>query len=119
MTKETREYVEKQAKALLEVPFACKEAKDVCQKWLKAEGSKDEKKASIALIKELKEDVESIDDLLGFAHSPDCVRAFGEKQAKGFLAHAEELKAKGAKYCDCPACSAAVNIINKEKEIIA
>ena len=36
---------------------------------------------------------------------------FGEETAKEFLAHAKELKAKGEKFCDCPACSAAQEVL--------
>lgn len=118
MAKHTRDYVEKEAKTLLNVSYACPEAKEICRKWLKEEGGKNEKEASIALIKELKEDIEPIDDLLAFAHSDNCVKSLGEKEAKEILAHTEELKAKGANYCDCPACTAAKNIIEKEKDIL-
>ena len=45
-------------------------------------------------------------------------KVFGDA-AKGVLAHAEEIKAAGAKYCDCPACAACEAILAKKEEILA
>ena len=43
---------------------------------------------------------------------------FGAEGAAGLLAHAQELKAAGAKYCDCPACAAAAAILEKKDELL-
>ncbi|MFA6755278.1 MAG: molecular chaperone Hsp90 [Bacilli bacterium] len=117
MKVETRKYIEKECKELLKVSFACNEAKDVCKRWLIHEGSKEEDEIAKELIKELKEDVEPIEDLLKFANSKECLTMFGEEEANKFKKHANELLAKGNKYCDCPACTAALNIIKIEKDI--
>lgn len=45
-----------------------------------------------------------IDGLIGFAASDMGAKVFGEEKAKEVLAHAEAIKAAGAKYCDCPGC---------------
>lgn len=119
MNKQTRLYVEEQIKALLQVPFACPEAKKAGEAWLKAENGPHEKEASIALIQELKEDIEPIENLLAFAKSPIAAKEFGEQKAKAFLAHAEELQKQGATHCDCPACHAASCIVAQEKELLA
>ena len=37
--------------------------------------------------------------------------------AKNVLAHAEEIKKNGAKFCDCPACTACAAIIAKKAEL--
>lgn len=37
----------------------------------------------------------------------------GEEVAAGMLAHAQEIKEKGAKYCDCAACTAAHELLAK------
>src|SRR5574344_1205159 len=103
MTKETRSYIEKECKELLKIDYACEEAKEV--------------EVAHELIKELKEDVESIEDLNHFAESKKCEEVFGLEQANKFRKHAHDLKKSGAKYCDCEACSAALNIINKEKDL--
>ena len=41
----------------------------------------------------------------------------GEK-AKEVLAHAEAIKAAGARYCDCPACAACEAILKHKEELI-
>ena len=47
-----------------------------------------------------------IDGLIAFAGSEAGVGVFGAELAKNILAHAKEIKAAGAAYCDCPACAA-------------
>ena len=58
-------------------------------------------------LNELKADIMPIDQLIGFAGSEAGIQYFGEAAAKGIVSHAEEIKANGARYCDCPACAAA------------
>ena len=70
------------------------------------------------LLKELEEDIEPIDDLVAFTESDTAVRLFGEERAKQFAVHARELKASGAKYCDCPACAACAAILEKKGELL-
>ncbi len=38
---------------------------------------------------------------------------------EAFLAHAKEVKANGGKYCDCPACTLAAQIIEMESVILS
>ena len=47
-----------------------------------------------------------LDGLNAFAGSETGAQVFGAEKSKGVLAHAQEIKAAGAKYCDCPACAA-------------
>ena len=58
-----------------------------------------------------------IDGLIAFAGSEMGAQVFGAEKAKGVLAHAEEIKAAGAKYCDCPACAACEAILEKKDEM--
>ena len=44
---------------------------------------------------------------------------FGEEVAAQKLAHAKEIKAQGALYCDCPGCTAAKALIDNEEEFLA
>ena len=46
------------------------------------------------------------------------VKVFGEEMAKNVLAHAQDIKAKGAKYCDCPACKAVADILAKKEQML-
>ena len=45
------------------------------------------------------------------------VEIFGEETAKAMLAHAQEIKAAGAEYCDCPACAACAAILERQNEL--
>ena len=59
-----------------------------------------------------------VDGLIGFTESDMCAQVFGADKAKDVAAHAKELKAAGAKYCDCPACAAAEAILEKKDDIL-
>ena len=81
-------------------------------------GTADEKEKAKALVAELEEDIMPIDGLIGFAASDMGAKVFGEEKAKEVLAHAEAIKAAGAKYCDCPACAACEAILKHKEELI-
>lgn len=59
-----------------------------------------------------------IDGLIGFASSDAGIKYFGEDTAKGIVAHGKEIKAAGAKYCDCPACAAVAAILEKKEDML-
>ena len=69
------------------------------------------------LIAEVEADIMPVDGLIAFAGSEAGVKVFGEEMAKNVLAHAEEIKKNGAKFCDCPACTACAAIIAKKAEL--
>ena len=54
-----------------------------------------------------------MDQLIAFAESDEGRQVFGAEAAPGVAAHGREIKAAGAKYCDCPACAAAAAILEK------
>ena len=60
-------------------------------------------------------DIMPIDGLIGFAGSDAGKALFGEERAAAILAHAKDIKEKGARFCDCPACSACAEIIGTLK----
>ena len=99
-----------QAKNLIAAHSCCQEAKDAANAWLCAVGTADEKEKAKALVAELEEDIMPIDGL--------GAKVFGEEKAKEVLAHAEAIKAAGAKYCDCPACAACEAILKHKEELI-
>lgn len=105
----------KNCTALLAAPMACPEAKAAAEAYLQSVGTPDESRQLAALYAELQEDITGIDDLLAFAKSPYAKQEFGEEGAQKFLAHVKDLKAKGAKYCDCPACTAALAILKSQQ----
>lgn len=98
-------------------PGCCPELKAAVKAYLDALGTADEKVAAQNLIAEIEEDITTVDDLVPFAHSELAVQIFGADGAKKFAAHADELKASGAKYCDCGACAPAVEIL-QHKDIL-
>ena len=95
---------------LLQASSACKEVKEAAQNYLDAAGTD--------YVKELEADIMPIDGLISFAGSDMGAQVFGADDAKKILAHAEEIKASGAKYCDCPACAACEALLNKKAEIL-
>ena len=98
-------------KAMIAAPSCCQELKDAGQKWLTAIGTDAEQNATAVLQAEIKEDVCTLDQTIPFFQSERGAQIFGAKQAKEMAAHACEIKAHGAKWCDCPACAAGVKII--------
>lgn len=103
---------------LLQAPSACKEVKEAAQNYLDAAGTEKEAEAATAYVNELEADIMPIDGLIFFAGSDMGTQVFGADGAKKILAHAEEIKAAGAKYCDCPACAACEALLNKKSEIL-
>lgn len=90
----------------------CLELKAAGQAWLDAVGTDQEAEATKDLLAEIDEDLTPIDGLIGFVGSARAKELFGEKGAADMLAHAEEIKARGAVYCDCPACTSALEVKN-------
>ena len=62
------------------------------------------------LIKALENCVNSIDETIALAESDMGKNIFGAEQAAKMAALGKDLKAKGEKYCFCPACQAGSKI---------
>ncbi len=95
------------AEALKAAPSACPEAKSAADTFLQSAKTDADGEALMAAAKAC---ISTIDELLAFAKSDAAKEIFGDGAAQ-FLAHAEELKASGAQYCDCPACQACAKIL--------
>lgn len=113
MNKEVLDFVTERTKELMAAPSCSQEAKAAAQAWLDAVGTPREEEETGKYMAELKEDLMPIDGLIGFAGSEMGEQVFGTEKAKEVKAHAEEIKAAGAKYCDCPACQAVEAILDK------
>jgi uncharacterized protein YoxC len=74
-------------------------------------GDSAEKIAESELIKQLKEGINSVGDLLETFGADDAKDKFGAEFAEKVKSHAEELKAKGEEFCDCDACRKARSIL--------
>ena len=106
-------------KAMAAAPSCCAGLKAAAAAYLNAVGTADEKVAAQNLLAEMEEDITTVDDLVPFAHSETAVQIFGTEGAKKFAAHADELKASGAKYCDCGACAPAVEILQHKTILLS
>lgn len=118
MSQNVKEYVAEKVKELMAAHSCCPEAKAAAQNWLDAVGTDRETEQTRNLIAELEEDIMPIEGLIAFAGSEAGAQVFGQEKAKEVLAHAQEIKAAGAKYCDCPACAAAEAILAKKEELL-
>jgi len=91
------------------------ELRAAAEKWLETynDGAANTA-ASEAYIAALMQGVATIDELLGFLNSDKAKEIFGENHAAA-LAKAESRKAAGELYCDCPACTLALEILEKKE----
>lgn len=100
---------------LISNPPCCAELAEAGRRWLDSIGTADEKNAAEALIAELQEDVNTIDDTIGFFGSDFAKEHFGAERAQMILEGALAAKEKGEKWCTCPACQrGAVLLENRE-----
>ena len=106
-------------KAMAAAPSCCPELKAAVVAYVDALGTDGEKVAAQNLIAEIEEDITPIDRLVAFAHSETAVQIFGADGAKNFAAHADELKASGAQYCDCKACTPGREILADKDVLLA
>ena len=116
MSKETLEYVVAKAKELIVAPSCSAEAKEAAQAWIAAVGTDKQAEETKKFIAEMEEDIIPIDGLIAFAESDAGAKVFGgAEKAKGVAEHGREIKAAGAKYCDCAAVEA---ILSKKEELL-
>ncbi|RGZ99471.1 molecular chaperone Hsp90 [Dorea formicigenerans] len=120
MSKETLEFIQEKAKELIAAPSCSAEAKEAAQAWLAAVGTDKQAEETKKFIAEMEEDIIPIDGLIAFAESDAGAKVFGgAEKAKSVAEHGKEIKAAGAKYCDCPACAAVEAILSKKDELLA
>ena len=117
MDREVLDFVVKKIHELMDAASCSSEAKAAAQVWLDAVGTDREAAETAKYIAELEADIVTVDGLISFAQSEAGASVFGADNAKNIAAHAREIKAAGAKYCDCPAC-AAVEAILEKKELM-
>ena len=117
MTKETLAFVTEKTKELTAAHSCCAELKEAANNWLAAAGTDKEAEATKAYVAELEADIMPIDGLIAFAESDMGAKIFGAEMAKNVTAHGKEIKAAGAKYCDCPACAACEAILTRKEEL--
>ena len=117
MKKEVLDFVVEKTKELIDAHTCSQEAREAAKAWLDAVGTDKEQEETKKYIAELEEDIVTVDGLIAFAESEAGAGVFGEK-APEVAAHGREIKAAGAKYCDCPACAAVEAILSKKEEML-
>ena len=118
MDKNGLDFVVEKSKELMSASTCSSEAKAAAQAWLDAVGTDREAGETKKYVEELEADIMPIDGLIGFAESEHGAQVFGADKALEVAAHAREIKAAGAKYCDCPACAAAEAILDKKDTLL-
>lgn len=118
MDKEVLSYAVAKTHQLMDAASCSGEAKAAAQAWLDAVGTEGEAAETKKYINELEADIMPIDSLIDFAGSEAGAQIFGADNAKNLEAHAKEIKAAGAKYCDCPACAAVADILKKKVDLL-
>ena len=117
MKKDVLDFVVEKTRELSDSPTCSSETRDAANTWLDSVGTEAETEETKKYIAELEDDIMPIDTLIGFAESEAGAQVFGADKAKDVAAHAREIKAEGAEYCDCPACAAAAAILEKKDQL--
>lgn len=118
MDKEVLSYAVEKTHELMNAASCSSEAKAAAQAWLAAVGTEGEAAETKKYLNELEADIIPIDSLISFVGSEQGAQHFGADTAKNIVAHAKEIKAAGAKFCDCPACAAASDILKKKESLL-
>ncbi|MDO4268797.1 MAG: molecular chaperone Hsp90 [Eubacteriales bacterium] len=118
MNKATRDFVTEKTHELMNAFSCSREAKAAAQAWLDAAGTDKEAEETKKYVAELEADIVPVDGLISLAESEMGAKIFGADHAKEVAAHGKEIKAKGAKWCDCPACAAVEAILAKKDEML-
>ena len=101
-----------ETRLLMAAPSCSQEARQAAQDWLDALGTDREAAQTQAYLRELEEDLVTVDQLIAFAQSAAGRQVFGP-EADSVAAHGRALKEAGARFCDCPACQAAAAILTE------
>ena len=111
--------LQKIVRDMISAGSCCAELKAAGQNWLAALGTPREKEAAKALLAEAKEDISTVDHMIEFFESDLAAQIFGAEKAAAFAAHGRDIRAKGAKWCDCAACSAALKVLDAEAVLLS
>ena len=100
-------------------PSCYPDLRDAIDFYFDTLGTPREKFAAEELLDEIKRDIVPIQQMIIFAHSNSAIEAFGREGAKKFLAHAETLRRRGAKYCNCLACAVGLEVLEHKEVLLA
>ena len=105
--------MEELVKDLMEAPTCCIELKGACKKYLDSIGTESENECLEGLMKEIRQDINSIDDTIAFMQSDTALQMLGEETRNMLLEKSLKAKENGAEYCDCPGCTAAQKVLKE------
>ena len=77
-----------------------------------------DKVTEMEFIKQLKAGIATLDEVIDTFSKPEMADKMGAEAAEQIRAHAEAMKAEGKKFCDCPACTQAREILKELGESI-
>ena len=103
--------------AVINSNTACPELKEASKKYLEAVGTENENGAARALIAELNEDVNTIDDTIAFFKSDFAKSIFGD-ETENKLSAALKAKENGDTVCICDGCRAGYEILKVKDEFL-
>ena len=106
----THEELKAKVQALADAASSNETVKAFANEWLAAEGTDKQAGLTKELPTVVKENIALIDETT-------AAELFGKEAAHAMLKHAEEIKAQGAEFCDCPGCIACKDIIDHLDEI--
>ena len=116
MDKELFDYVAERADILSTAESSKQETKDAALAWKEAvaadAGDATVDEATAKFVDYLDGRPRTIDGLIAFLEGPGK-ELFGEEAAAQGLAAQQKRKEEGAKFCDCPSCTAASEILAK------
>ena len=119
MEKDILSFAVEKTHELIGAPTCSSETKAAAEAWLNAVGTEQEAEENKKYIDEIEADIMPIDNLIGFAGSEAGAAYFGAEKAAQIVEHAEQIKAAGARYCDCPACAIVAQILEKKDALLA
>ena len=113
MEKALFDYTAQKVEELLAAASSSQQTRAAAQGWKDAIASgADADAATKELLDAIDEHHTTIDELIAFAKGA-AKDIMGEEVAAGMLEHALQIKAEGARYCDCAACTAAHALLAK------
>ncbi len=119
MDKELLDYTAERAKILSEAQSSKQATKDAAIAWMDAVDGADDATIEAAtndFVTFLEGRPNTIDGVIAFLQGP-AIEMFGKELAEQKLAKQQQRKEQGERYCDCDACTAAVEILTKHGRI--
>lgn len=114
MDKELIDFVNGKTTEMLAAPMASQTTKDAAQAWKDSiAAGADAEAATNTLMDAISAHQTTIDNVIAFAQSDRAKQIYGKEKAAGMLAHEQERKKAGAKFCDCLACKPCHEVLTK------